>query len=256
MKDSPHQPDAKLTEDWGFPCGIGTKYISGEPIKDNSAKTRLPAESGGSGCTRKYFITQATESSELQKLRDKFGFKTPGKMDQIFPPPKSGFDADRMPTMPKKTSGKPGDWHSNISKDGTHTTSWNHMLGQLTFTAVNQSCYQALVGIDGYLILRPVSSGSVSVPSADIALFISGTTVSQVFATLDLAATSCQNDLATRSTWKNWQAESSQHVNRLCGSAARPRSHRRSPKLMSSAMEESVFWSNRRTSNDALAAGH
>jgi hypothetical protein len=124
MKDSPHQPDAKLTEDWGYDKhGVDTKYSKADPVGSlNHVPTRHPKESGGAH-TRKYYITAATEPAELKALRERSGIKTPNPIDHILPPPKSGFDPERIIPQPKTGKGKPGDWHGNITRDGTHTTS-------------------------------------------------------------------------------------------------------------------------------------
>jgi hypothetical protein len=117
-------PKLQTSEDWGYPCGIGTKHISNAPIQNNSAPTHHPKDSGGRpGFSRKYHVTAATEAPELRKLRERSGFKTPNPIDHILPPPKSGFDPERIIPQPKTGKGKPGDWHGNVTRDGTHTRS-------------------------------------------------------------------------------------------------------------------------------------
>jgi hypothetical protein len=75
------------------------------------------------------------------------------------------------------------------------------MTAQLNFFAETSGMFTAAAGSNIYIVVRPTTSGSVSLPSAYVALYLSGSTVSQVgagFATLDLAVTACQQDVATR----------------------------------------------------------
>jgi len=76
------------------------------------------------------------------------------------------------------------------------------VTAQLQFIAQTQGCYSAAAGQDVYVVIRPVSSGSVSLPGAYIALFLSGATETNLgpAVSLEAAVTLCQNDVATRSS--------------------------------------------------------
>jgi len=111
-------PKLKLSDNWGIPAKIEHKYTTTDPISYDVCPTTHPKDLR-TNFSRKYFISPASEPAELVALRKRSGMNTPGKMDHIFPPPKTGFDSERIINQPKK-SGKCSDWGGGLDQSNNY----------------------------------------------------------------------------------------------------------------------------------------